>query len=80
MMDGKALACMVIGSNPILVKNICSFLSLLHLVIRPALGFCHRLCPQITFNMSGLSEVVTRNNAWTSNREIVRNAENIQQI
>jgi hypothetical protein len=80
MMDAKALACMVTGLNPIFVKNICAFLSLLHLVIRPALGFCHRLCPQITFNISGLSEVITRNNAWTSSRVIVRNAERIQQM
>jgi hypothetical protein len=80
MMDAKALACIVRGSNPIFVKNICAFLSLLHLVIRPALGFCHRLCLQVTFNTCGLSEVVTRNNAWTSSRVIVRNAEKIQQM
>jgi hypothetical protein len=80
MINAKALACMVTGSNPIFVKNICAFLSLLHLVIRPALGFCHRPCPGVTFNTCGLSEVITRNNAWTSSRVIVRNAEKFQQM
>jgi hypothetical protein len=79
-MDAKTLACIVTGSDPIFGKNICAFLSLLHLVIRLALRFCHRLCPQLTFNTCCLSEVITRNNPWTSSRVIVGNAEKIQQM
>jgi hypothetical protein len=68
---------MVTASSPNFGKNICVFLPSLRLMIRPALGFCHRLCPQVTLNTSCLREVIARNNAWTSSTVTVGNATSV---